>query len=36
MFSKPKLPTMATDQRRFYFILDERFSDASWPELIKR
>ena len=26
-------PTLATDQRRFYFTLDERFSNISWAEL---
>jgi dipeptidyl aminopeptidase/acylaminoacyl peptidase len=26
-------PTLATDQRRFYFTLDERFSNISWTEL---
>ena len=29
-------PTLATDQRRFYFTLDERFSNISWAELVRR
>jgi Tol biopolymer transport system component/DNA-binding SARP family transcriptional activator len=28
--------TMATDQHRFYFTLDERFSNVSWAELVRR
>jgi len=29
-------PTLATDQRRFYFTLDERYSNISWAELVTR
>jgi len=29
-------PTLATDQRRFYFTLDERYSNVRWGELGKR
>ena len=29
-------PTLATDQRRFYFTLDERFSNISWAALVRR
>jgi Tol biopolymer transport system component/DNA-binding SARP family transcriptional activator len=29
-------PTLATDQRRFYFTRDERFSNISWAELVRR
>jgi Tol biopolymer transport system component/DNA-binding SARP family transcriptional activator len=28
-------PTLATDQQRFYFTLDERFSNVSWAELVR-
>jgi DNA-binding SARP family transcriptional activator/Tol biopolymer transport system component len=28
--------TLATDQRRFYFTLEERFSNVSWAELVRR
>jgi DNA-binding SARP family transcriptional activator/Tol biopolymer transport system component len=29
-------PTLATDQHRFFFTLDERFSNIGWAQLLKR